>query len=132
MSLFGFELVLNATVPQMGEEVDVPGKFTTELARAFWSWVRAHDPGEGGEGGQVIAQEIPEFQVRPQVVRWRVQQRTVRFADAPVPQATSLERISERIQEQIADAPKLQGISQERISERIVEQTVDFPLQGIA
>ena len=93
----GFELVLNATVPQIGEEVDVPGKFTTELARRFWAWMRAHDQGDGGEGGQVIAQEIPEVQVPPQVVRWRVQQRTVRFADAPVPQATSLVRISDRI-----------------------------------
>ena len=39
-------------------------------------------------------------------------------------QATSQERISERIHEQIAVVPELQSIPQERISERIVEQNV--------
>ena len=82
------------------------------------------DPGEGG-GGQAIAQEIPEVQV-PRLRR--VQQRTGRSADAPVPQATSLERISERIQEQLVDA---RDIPQKQTSKRIVEQTVDVPLQTI-
>ena len=107
----GFELVLDATVPQLGAEVDVPFK------------LESLDPGEGGGGGQVIVQEIPEVRV-PR--RRRVQQRTVQFEDDPVPQV-SQERISERIQEQIVDALVSQGIPQERIQERIVEQIVPVP-----
>ena len=82
---------------------------------------------DGGAGGQVIAQVIPEVQVPPRVIPRRVQQRTNRLADAPVPQITSQERISGRITEQIVDAPGMRGIPQERISERIVEQIVLVP-----
>ena len=70
------------------------------VSMALSDWIRARDPGKGG--GQVIAQEIPEFQreIPPRVVpQKRVQQRaTVHFVDVPVPQVTSQERISERIQ----------------------------------
>ena len=118
-----YELVLDATVPQLGVEVDVPGKFTTELAGRLRAFLQALDPGEGGGGGQGIAQEIPEVQV-PR--RRRVKQRTVRFEDVPVPHVPQ-ERISERIQEQIVDALESQGIPQKRISKRIVDQIVPLP-----
>ena len=119
----GYELVLDATMPPLGNEVDVPGKLSIDLVGRLRAFMQTLDPGQGGGGGQGIAQEIPEVQV-PR--RRRVQQRTVRFEDVPVPHV-SQERISERIQEQIVDAQESQGIPQERIQERIVEQIVPVP-----
>ena len=110
-----FELVLNATVPQLVVEVDVHNTVSMAL----------RDPAEGR--GQVIAHEIPEVQreVPPRVVPQKREQRrtAVRFEDVPVPQVTSQERISERIREHIVDVPGLHGIPQERISQRIQEPT---------
>ena len=102
----GYELVLDATVPQMGKEFDVPNKLSAGLQGRLRAFMQTLDPGEGG-GGQVIAQEIPEVQV-PR--RRRVQ-----------PQ----ERISERIQEQVVDARESRSIPQKRISERVMELTVE-------
>ena len=117
----GFELVLDARVPQLGREVVEVQQI--DILQGIVDLCRARDPGKGGGEGQVTDQEIPEVQV-PR--RRRVQQRTVRFEDVSVP-LVSQERISERIQEQIVDAWESQGIPDERIPERIAEQIVPVP-----
>ena len=89
----GYELVLDATVPQLGKGVDVPLSFQMII-----DCVRK----------QGAVQETPEVQAardpgeRAQR-RWKV---------------TPQKHISERISEQI-DVSGLQGIPQERITERI-------------
>ena len=130
----GYELVLDATVPQLGKEVEAPVDLrkVLDLVRA-WNveQAKARETPEvqvvRDHGRQEIARAIPEVQVPPRVAPRRVQQRTVRFVDAPVPQVSSQERISERILEQIVDAPGSHGIPQKRVTERIVEQIVPVP-----
>ena len=130
----GYELVLDATVPQLEKVVEAP--FDLLKVRdivAAWNveQVRVREAPEVQVARDYerrgIAQEIPEVQVPPRVAPRRVQQRTVQFVDAPVPQVSSQERISERILEQIADTYGSRGIPQERVSERIVEQIVPVP-----
>ena len=130
----GYELVLDATVPQLGKVVEEPIDLQ-KVRGLVVAWnverVRVRDTPEvqvaRDQGRRGIAQEIPEVQVPPRVAPRRVQQRTVRVMDAPVPQVSSQERISERILEQIAETQGSHGIPQERVSERIVEQIVPVP-----
>ena len=110
----GFELVLNATVPPLGDELDVQ---QVKVAKAVSGWAESLAARPGGGGGQAIVQDSPEVQV-PR--RRRVQPRAVRL--------TSQERTSARIQEQIVVAPGSQDIPMERIPERICTQIDDAPL----
>ena len=125
----------------------MPGKLTIELVGRLRAFMQTLDPGEGGGGGQVIAQEIPEVQV-PR--RRRVQQRTVRFEDVPV--RMSLRSVfqnefrsrssmpwSLKVFLRSASRSEMWSRSslfrrfflQERISKRIHTQTVDVPLPPV-
>ena len=107
----GFELVLDATVPQLGREVVEVQPIL--MTKRLFDMI--------GGGGQAIAQDIPEVPVLPRLVRRREPQIVV-VPDLPdIPQ----ERISERIVEQ--HVPVSQTIPLERISERIVERNVPGP-----
>ena len=81
----GFELVLDATVPQLGKVVEAP----FDLRKAYdlvavWTVEQANVQETPevqvarDQGRQGIAREIPEVQVPPRVAPRRVQQRTVR------------------------------------------------------
>ena len=99
----GFELVLNATVPQLGLPADTPFSFRDASAVLFRQM-------EERSVGQGIAEEIPEVQVPRDPGERAQRQRKV----------TPQKHISERIPEQIVE----RGIPQERILERIPEQIV--------
>ena len=72
--------------PRCGGSSAIPwrrGRLGRGSTRNFLKLKLLEIQGNEDEGGQVIAQGIPEVQVLPRVVRRRVQQRTVPLADAP-------------------------------------------------
>ena len=108
----GFDLVLDATVPQLGREV-VEEEFSVLWVAQLLGLET--DPGGGARVRQRTVEQIVESipdSTQNSLTSWKRSRSAHRVAQQSVKQRTA---------EQIADRPRV------RISERVVEQTVDIP-----